>query len=59
MLEADYWRLPIVANKSTQWQKKKEYLEIELDQVTKDISGVKRKINEHVQTQKQRIDIFR
>lgn len=47
MLEADYCRLPIVVNKSTQWQKKKEYLEAELDQVTKDISSVKRKIKEY------------
>lgn len=58
MLESDYWRLPIVVNKSIQWQKKKEYLELELDQVSKDIASVKRKLNEHAQAQKQRIDIF-
>lgn len=46
MLESDYSRLPIVVNKSVQLQKKKEYLESELDQVDKDISTVKRKIRE-------------
>jgi predicted nucleic acid-binding Zn-ribbon protein len=44
MLESDYWRLPIVVNQSV--QRKKEYLERELDQATKDISSVKRKIRE-------------
>ena len=46
MFESDYSKLPIVANKSVQWEKKKNYLEAELDTVEKDISAVRRKIRD-------------
>lgn len=46
MLESDYSKLPIVVNKSVQWEKKKNYLESELDTVENNISSVKRKIKE-------------
>ena len=46
MFESDYSKLPIVVSKSVQWEKKKNFLEAELDTVEKEISSIKRKIKE-------------
>ena len=46
MFESDYSRLPLNVSRSLQYEKKKTYLESELNTVDKDISAVKRKINE-------------
>lgn len=46
IFESDYSRLPITANRSMQYEKKKCYLEGELDAVDKDITAVKRKLKD-------------
>lgn len=50
IFESDYSRLPLNANRSMQYEKKKSYLETELDTVDKDITAVKRKLKDLIKS---------